>query len=198
MALESNEKGATLIEVLGVMAVLGAIALGLFAGIARVQRQIKITQAHEQVTRIVKRMRTQFASFQISESEMTAANLEKIGIYDNGDVGDDGAVNVFGTSMDIRNSSIDGYPTFTLNYNQIPSNVCVDLLMSDWGNDPSGGLRVIYVSPGGPNFKTFFWEKDMPDCGTNGYTHCLPPRLDDVVEECTRASSVYVSWEYYY
>ncbi len=198
MILKSNEKGATLVEVLGVMAVLGAIAVGLFAGIARVQRQIKITQAHEQVTRIVKRMRTQFASFQISESEMTAANLEKIGIYDNGDVGEDGAVNVFGTTMSVTNDIRDGYPTFTLNYNAIPSNVCVDLLMSDWGNDPSSGLQAIHVSPFGPNYKTFLWEKDIPDCSTNGYSHCLPPQLDDAVEECTRASSVYISWVYYY
>ena len=200
MALESNEKGATLIEVLGVMAVLGAIALGLFAGIARVQRQIKITQAHEQVTRIVKRMRTQFASFQLPPAEMTAAKLESIGIYDKGDAGDDGlmGITVFGTQMSVTNQNFDGYPTFALNYYSIPPNVCTDLIMSDWGNDPSSGLNRIYVSPGGPNFKTFVWEKDLPDCGANGYSHCLPPRLDDAVEECTRGPSAYITWEYYY
>ena len=198
MALESNEKGATLIEVLGVMAVLGAIALGLFAGIARVQRQIKITQAHEQVTRIVKRMRTQFASFHLTDSQITAENLEKAGIYDSGDVGEDGAVNVFGTSMNIENAVVDGYPVFRLNYNAIPSNVCEDLIMSDWGDDPSSGLRTIYAAPNGPNFKAFYWKKDFPDCAESQYYHCMPPQLDDVIEECTRASSVYVSWEYYY
>lgn len=197
MILKSHEKGATLIEVLGVMAVLGAIALGLFAGIARVQKQIKITQAHEQVTRLVKRMRTQFSSFRLSDSEMTAENLEKIGIYDNGDVGENGAVNVFGTSMSIENTDNNGYPVFRINYNEIPSNVCVDLIMSDWGNDPSSGLRTIYAAPGSPNFKSFYWAKDFPDCGGEFY-HCLPPQLDDVVEECTRAPNVYISWEYYY
>lgn len=198
MILKSNEKGATLVEVLGVMAVLGAIAVGLFAGIARVQKQIKITQAHEQVTRIVKRMRTQFASFHLTDSQITAENLEKAGIYDSGDVGEDGAVNVFGTSINIENAVVDGYPVFRLNYNAIPSNVCEDLIMSDWGDDPSSGLRTIYAAPNGPNFKAFYWKKDMADCGSNGYSHCMPPQLDDVIEECTRAPSLWITWEYYY
>lgn len=198
MILKSHEKGATLIEVLGVMAVLGAIALGLFAGIARVQKQIKITQAHEQVTRLVKRMRTQFSSFRLSDSEMTAENLEKIGIYDNGDVGEDGAVSVFGTSMSITHPDYTTeYPLFQINYNAIPSNVCVDLLMSDWGNDPSSGLRTIYAAPNGPNFKYFYWSKDFPECET-ATSHCLPPQLDAVVEECTRAPALWITWEYYY
>ncbi len=194
MILKSNEKGATLIEVLGVMAVLGAIAVGLFAGIARVQKQIKITQAHEQVTRIVKRMRTQFASFHLTDSQMTAENLEKAGIYDNGDVGENGAVNVFGTSMRIENHSYNGsYPAFWMRYNDIPSNVCVDLIMADWGDDPSSGLAAI---SGGS--KSFAWKKDFPNCGTDGVNYCLPAQLDDAVAMCSAAPTVDIIWVYYY
>ena len=63
MTLRTHEKGATLIEVLGVLAVVATIAVGMFTGIARMNQKIKLTRAQTEVSDIVKAMRTQFSSF---------------------------------------------------------------------------------------------------------------------------------------
>ena len=193
MLSNTNEKGASLIEVLGVLAVVATISVGLFSGIAHVNQKIKLSRAHAEVTDIIKAMRTQFSSF--VPNTLTPEGLYEIGILKN--IDEEGkSYNVFGTELEIRLSNFDDYQTFQVWYNNIPSNVCIDLLMADWGNDPSSGLRTIFVAPGGPQYKGFYWEKDMPNC-ESASSHCFPPTLEAVIEECTRADHVYVTWEYY-
>ena len=60
--MNTDEHGSSLIEVMGLLAIAGMIAVSLMGGISLITARVKITQAQNQITRIVKSMTTQFAS----------------------------------------------------------------------------------------------------------------------------------------
>lgn len=200
MTSYTNEKGATLIEVLGVLAVVATIATGMFTGIARVNQKLKITQAQNQVSDIVKAMRTQFASFH--PSSVTAEGLEKIGVYKSGTVDETGvAVSVFDTEMTMELSSDGENPFFIFSYKDIPRSSCYDLLLGDWGNDPSSGLKEITVKTEGTNKShSFIWDKDKTSSSEESDTstiHSLLPTATTAINACAQEQNVTISWSYY-
>ncbi len=192
MILHTHEKGATLIEVLGVLAVVATIATGMFTGIARINQKLKITQAQNQVSDIVKSMRTQFSSFR--PSSITPEGLEKVGVYKTGTINEDGkAINVFGTEMTMALDDAGGNPFFTFSYKNIPLSSCFDLLLADWGNDPSSGLKEIKVE--GEKTYTFIWKKNAPT--ETETTLFLLPTSETAVQACAQGKNVNISWSYY-
>lgn len=189
MLLQTNEKGSTLMEVLAVIAVVGVVAVGMFRGISTMNSKVKLTQAQTQVSTIVKNMRAQFSSFLPSSTTTTA--MKEAGIFENKDVIEGTAVNVFGSDMTIEVKN-DENPSFIFSYKDIPVKACSDLLMSDWGSDPSSGLKQIEVVTETP--VTFMWKKDMAE----GASHKeLPPSLSDSVTACGKGSTATINWQYY-
>lgn len=195
MNKSTNEKGATLIEVLGVLCIVATIAAGAYAGISRMNQKIKLTQAHAEVSNLVKDIRTHFSSSR--PATISAKQLYDLGILKNINDEETAAANVYGGEIRVLWKEINGNPAFSIDYYNVPPKACIDLLMADWGNDPSSGLYTIYVAPYGPNYKAFYWKKDFPNCETDSYMHCLPPSFEDASEECTRAQAGAMTWEYY-
>ena len=193
----NNQSGATMIEMLGVLAVLAMISTGVYTTISEARAKFRLSQAHDEVSRIIKKMRQQFASYHPTSS--SSQTFFDIGIFDN--ISDDGtSTHVLGGEMQIQLSSAGDYsssysesdPTFKLLYHDIPSSVCMDLLMADWGSDPSSGLVEISVVTEGSI--PFQWNKYITEAGSH---HFLPPLTEDVATECSRARFVTISWEYY-
>ena len=200
MTLRTHEKGATLIEVLGVLAVVTTIAVGMFTGIARMNQKIKLTRAQTEVSDIVKAMRTQFSSF--TPSSITSKGLYDVGIFKN--VNEDGkSANVYGTEMVMELKSNVENPYFTFSYKDIPTSSCPDLLLGDWGNDPSSGLKEIKVEGTGKT-SVFQWSKDIrpvdEDNADTPAAQPLLPSLEKAIDACTLPSGagiVTISWSYY-
>lgn len=189
MHLQTHEKGSTLMEVLAVIAVIGVVAVGMFKGISTMNTKIKLTQAQTQVSTIVKNMRGQFASF--LPSSTTAAAMQEAGIFEKKDIIAGTAVNIFGSDMAIEVKNGEN-PYFIFSYKDIPVKACSDLLMSDWGSDPSSGLKLIEVVTETP--VTFMWKKDTSE----GMTYKeLPPALADAITACGKGATATVNWQYY-
>ena len=196
-----NEKGATLIEVIGVLGVLGMAAMGLYAGVDNVRTKIRQARGYEETRNIVKAMRDTFSAFRPADTK--AFTLKKLGIFNNCISTSGGADSCTGADGEYSNNALGlkmtivmpetgkfvaNDQTFKLTYYGVDPNTCVSLLTSDWGNDPSSGLAEI--STGGTPFQ---WPKD---CAEGCYN--LPPSMEEATAECTRASTVDISWEYYF
>lgn len=119
-------------------------------------------------------------------------------------INDEGkSANVYGTEMLMELKSDVENPYFTFIYKDIPTSVCADLLLGDWGNDPSSGLREIKVQGTGKT-SIFQWAKDIrpvdeenPDAPTS---QPLLPSLEKAIDACTLPSGsgiVTISWSYY-
>ncbi len=198
MTLRTHEKGASMVEILGVLAVIATIATGMFTGIGRVNQKIKLTAAVTEVKDIVKGMRTQFSSF--SPETVTSKQLYDIGIFKNYGEEDGKTVNVFGKEMRVnfKRDDINHERYFFIEYREIPPNACVDLLLADWGNDPSSGLRSISIVPETAIGTDFHWKKDQPNCGMNIMNQCLLPTLKSALEACAhKDKALNITWTYY-
>lgn len=203
MNKSTNEKGASMVEILGVLAVLATIAIGMFTGISHMNQKIKLTSAQTEVSDIVKAMRTQFSSF--VPSSVTSEQLYKVGIFKNFTEGETPeTVNVFGTEMAMEIKTDVENPYFIFSYKDIPSSVCMDLLLGDWGNDPSSGLKEIKVEDANKT-SVFQWEKDIrpvdPENPETGNSFPLLPSFKDAKDACTAHSNgvnqLTISWSYY-
>lgn len=197
MTLRTHEKGATLIEVLGVLAIVATIAAGTYVSISKMNQKIRLTRAQTEVLDIVKAMRTQFSSF--TPSSITSQGLYDVGVFKNIDESGQ-STNVYGTEMVMELKSDVENPYFIFSYKNIPSNVCPDLLSGDWGNDPSSGLKEIKVERTGKT-SVFQWSKDIrpvdaEDADTPNAQPLLPS-MEKAAEACVGASTVTISWSYY-
>ena len=161
--MNTDEHGSSLIEVMGLLAIAGMIAVSLMGGISLITARVKITQAQNQITRIVKSMTTQFASDMPSmAADKSAKMLFEAGVYQSSDViagsGSYTGTNVYGSAMTIQGgpADSDGNPYFALTYEDLPATVCSDLLQANFGDDPSSGLKSVSVFNSDKNASTVF------------------------------------------
>lgn len=198
MTLRTHEKGATLIEVLGVLAIVATIAAGTYVSISKMNQKIQLTRAQTEVADIVKAMRTQFSSF--TPSSITSQGLYDVGVFKNIDDESGQSTSVYGTEMVMELKSDVENPYFIFSYKDIPSNVCPDLLLGDWGNDPSSGLKEIKVERT-EKTSVFQWSKDIrpvdEDNADTPAAQPLLPSMEKAADACVGASNVTISWSYY-
>lgn len=195
-----NEHGATIVEMLAVLAILATISVGLYGGIASVMTKVKMTKAHQEVTNLVKSMRDQFSSF--PPKSITAEKLAEVGIFQPGSLSEDKtkALNVYGTGMTITMGEEGvGTPYFTLTYESIAPQICTDLLLAEWGSDPSSGLKSIRIE--GVATYIFNWDYANAKPGSATGPFPLSPDAVDAATACSAVASGStqgkVSWDYY-
>ena len=54
---KTNQKGSSMIEVMGVMAILGMATIGIYAGISNVQGRFRLANGYDEIKRVIKSMR---------------------------------------------------------------------------------------------------------------------------------------------
>ena len=199
--MNTDERGSSLIEVMGLLAIAGMIAVSLMGGISMVTARVKITQAQNQITRIVKSMTTQFASdMPKMTADKSAKMLFEAGVYQSSDViagsGSYTGTNVYGGAMTLEGGpeDADGNPYFALTYEDLPATVCSDLLQANFGDDPSSGLRSVSVFNSDNNASTVF-EWDQPDADTHP-EHKLIPDAGESFEACSSKKNN-ITWTFY-
>ena len=172
-----------MIEMLGVLAIIGVLSVGGIAGYSKAMMKYKINKTIEQITLIVGNFRT-FYSRQKEidwEGGWSATNYSKIVqkaklIPDEMMVLTDGvltdAINAFGGRMTIEYDA----PEFYLSFVGVPPEACIELLSHDWTTADVHKVAVVDVD------------------SINYFTP--PVSIDTVVEACTRAPYNYV--EFYF
>ena len=177
---QTNPIGRSMIEMLGVLAIVGVLSVGGIAGYSKAMEKFKINKTIEQVAQIATNIRTLYAqqkSFSglnnttaiqmgvVPDEMSTSGGTESYGQYYGQDI-----TTVFGGNVFILGGWND--ETFAIELRNITKNACVSLATADWGaTDLSGivGLNIGYASdPGSYIFaytnKEKMSEKDSYDC----------------------------------
>ena len=174
---QTNPIGRSMIEMLGVLAIVGVLSVGGIAGYSKAMEKFKINKTIEQVAQIATNIRTLYAqqkSFSglnnttaiqmgvVPDEMATSGGTESYGQYYGQDI-----ATVFGGNVFIR-GGWDG-ETFAIELRNITKNACVFLATADWGaTDLSGivGLIVGYASDPGSHI---FASTNKEDMGGNDY-----------------------------
>ena len=153
----NNQSGRSMIEMLGVLAIIGVLSVGGIAGYSKAMMKFKINKSIDQISQIVANTRTLYARQKnyanISNKIMYKANLAPKEMFEDGS-GSYGATNPFGGKVEIfpidSRYRVSSGPKngFTLQYSGIPDEACIELVTQDWGSDTSSGLLTVGVNFG--------------------------------------------------
>ena len=148
--MKTNQIGRSMVEMLGVLAIIGVLSVGSIAGYSKAMQKYKIGKFTDQMTNIIANIRTVFAT-QNSTSGLDNENIKKMGLVPDSMYTSSDAYSIrhfwggtiyFGTASTYdsgtmsRPMSVDN--VFYISMNLIPKDVCMNILTADWGTDLVG------------------------------------------------------------
>lgn len=161
--MKINQNGRSMVEMLGVLAIIGVLSVGSIAGYSKAMNKYKINKFTDQMTNIIANIRTAYG-IQKTTNGLNNENIKKMGL-----VPDDmyktansnypehfwGGQIYFGVpsySTFDDNGHYTGSKSpndiFYISMNSIPKDVCMSVLTADWGQDLVGmGASFLGGSP---------------------------------------------------
>ncbi len=191
---KSVQSGRSMIEMLGVLAIIGVLSVGGIAGYSKAMMKYRINKTIEQVTLIAGNVRTFFASQGNYDGARcgsdTTYNLENYNscavakkaklfpdemlTITNGSITN--IENPFGGRVGINEYS---YPhkNFTIALNKLPLEACIELASHDWST--ANAVNITIVPYDGNHF--YYYDDPKPIS--------TPADINDVITKCSDISS---------
>ena len=215
----NNEKGRSMIEMLGVLAIIGVLSVGGIAGYSKAMMKFKTNKTIDQIAMTVTNIRTLFAQ----QSEYGFGDTPEKTAYDMGVVDDAMVVldkdkkfskltNAFSGDVFIGTSSsgVQGTTTgaFLVTFAKLPREACVAIATNDWGSGYSSGL--LGIMTGAADKTELKAAADITACTVNGGTDpttgaCAVGNVSAALSvskaaagcNCGTSNTCYVTFKYY-
>ena len=158
--MKTNESGRSMIEMLGVLAIIGVLSVGGLAGYAKAMSKFKVNKTLDQVTQIVAGTRALFAGhkdYSALKSDTPNYKLiqkghlvpEEMMILDsNGALTGIESVYAYPVKIlsAIKRSNDSSQKAFIITYEGVPQDSCVEMATQNWGSGSSAGLVGVCVN----------------------------------------------------
>lgn len=196
-----NQNGRSMVEMLGVLAIIGVLSVGGIAGYSKAMTKFKINKTMDQVSMLVANIRTLYSG-QRNYSGLTNTTAVGFGIIPNEMYSSTSKiVNAFNGEVIIAavdsltaTSGTKANKAFQIVYNGLSREACVTIGTSDWGSGAASGLEGIFLSGSEsnsttvPNYTTYNKDvaTDLPVALTQAATKCA----------CENSPSCSVVWRY--
>ena len=142
---KNEQSGRSMVEMLGVLAIIGVLSVGGISGYSKAMAKYKLTKAQDQMAMILINIRTAFASAP-SYNGLTNKNAVLMNIIP-GDMLPSGigvgstVKNAFGGNVTL--AATNNNTQFTIKFDGLGKEACASLGSSDWGSD---GLVSVKIS----------------------------------------------------
>ena len=146
-----NEAGRSMIEMLGVLAIIGVLSVGGIAGYSKAMNKFKTNKVADNVSMIVANIKTLYAQ-QKTYGTLTNADAVSLGVVPDELIKDRAAgtlKNSFNGDVDIHSSeSTTGSDNkaFVIYFGGLSKEACITLATNDWGSGYSSGLIALRAS----------------------------------------------------
>ncbi len=214
-----NENGRSMVEMLGVLAIIGVLSVGGIAGYSKAMNKYKINKTTDQVSMLVANIRTLFSS-QGNYQGLSNAQAIKFGVvpedmYNAGSASTSDITNAFGGDVTIAAAggrALNDNEAFIIEYAGLSSEACVTIATGDWGSGQASGLIGISAGtattnggkgvPSGKLANIFTTTADGNDDvsipGATTATQRTPMTVTKAVGLCAGSGSTNaVAWKYY-
>ena len=187
---KSEQSGRSMVEMLGVLAIIGVLSVGGIAGYSKAMAKFKTSKALDQVSTTVANVRTLYSG-QPNYSGLTTAIAIQMGaigaemLSGQSPTSASTAYNAFNGSVTISATTVSGRKNagFELVFSGLSKEACVQMASSDWGSGSGSGL--VSVQAGGATAGT-------TAAGT------LPLNLATAASGCnSEGDTNKVTWVYY-
>lgn len=157
-----------MIEMLGVLAIIGVLSVGGIAGYSKAMMKFKTNKTIDQIAMTITNIRTLYA--QQNSYDITDANAYAMGVVDD-------AMKTAASGKSLKNAfngfvkigtgksgavGESGDGAFIVTFGGLPREACVAIATNDWGSNYSSGLLGIGATA---NDTAAVYE---PECGVNG------------------------------
>lgn len=197
---KSEQSGRSMVEMLGVLAIIGVLSVGGIAGYSKAMAKFKLTKAMDQVSTTVTNIRTLYSG-QPNYNGLTTTVAIAMGAVGaemlNGVATSTAskAYNAFNGQVTIASATVNGNADagFTVTFFGLGKEACVALSTADWGSGSGSGLVSVSAGTGaaaGGNFAA----------GATGTTAAatLPLKLSSAASGCSKSGDGNaVQWTYY-
>ena len=141
--------GRSMIEMLGVLAIIGVLSVGGIAGYSKAMMKFKINKTMSQIAEIATNVRTLYAQ----QKDFNGLNNEtavQMGIVPDSLTTSVGRYyttisNVFGGHVGIYKNLWRDERSFSVSFSGLPKEACIELATQNWGNATSSGIIGISV-----------------------------------------------------
>lgn len=189
----SEQSGRSMVEMLGVLAIIGVLSVGGIAGYSKAMAKFKLTKAMDQVSTTVTNIRTLYSGQPNYDGLTTevAIQMGAIGaemLNGKATTSASEAFNAFNGKVLV--AATDTAQGFTVSFLGLGKEACVALSSADWGSGSGSGLVSVDAGTGTDAFAT----------GQKGTTAdaSLPLALSKAATGCGGAGDTNaVQWEYY-
>jgi len=146
--MRNNENGRSMVEMLGVLAIIGVLSAGGLAGYSKAMFKHKLNTTMEQVTMLVTNIRTAYGSQRLYTG-LNLAQARQLGAVP-ASIGADGknpfkGSIVIGTSK-ARSTAAD-HTAFLVTYSGLPKEACIALATADFGGGAGSGFIGVKAFP---------------------------------------------------
>ncbi|MBR1777829.1 MAG: hypothetical protein IJ752_04510 [Alphaproteobacteria bacterium] len=150
--IHSQESGRSMIEMLGVLAIIGVLSVGGIAGYSQAMNKFKVTKTTDQIQTLITNIRTLTASQRNYDLVNKPDILQKMGaltdeMCSSTTCSTTNMVNPYGGDIKIATYDIKSgdKKAFYVAYQGLPNSACVSLATQSWG-DASSGLVAIQTA----------------------------------------------------
>ena len=196
-----EQAGRSMVEMLGVLAIIGVLSVGGISGYSKAMAKFKLTKAQDQMSMLLINIRTAYATAS-SYSGLETETAYQYNILPQDMVQTSKKfVNAFGGDVVVK--AQDGnVARFQIEFKGLGRETCTSLASSDWGTE---GLYSIQVSSGSSGSSSDGGDEDVSSGGGNVHTPGgttltteLPISLGQAAAECaSKDTNNSILWTYY-
>lgn len=146
--MKQNQIGRSMIEMLGVLAIIGVLSVGGIAGYSKAMMKFKINKTVQQISEIVTNVRTLYAQQKNYEGLNTETAVQMGVIPDELSTGFQfGRItNVFGGNVRVERVYNGGNrDIFMVGFEGLPEEACISLATANWGTTDQSGVKGVLV-----------------------------------------------------
>ncbi len=149
--MQESQNGRSMIEMLGVLAIIGVLSVGGLAGYTKAMKQYRINKTITQVLEISSRVSV-LGDQMSSYAGLSNAAVIKMGMVPSELISSSSSLtNVYGGDVTIQNSNLTASDTdmaYIIQYKGISQDACMTLATQDWQNSKGNNLVGIGVGSG--------------------------------------------------
>lgn len=155
--LKTNETGRSMIEMLGVLAIIGVLSVGGIAGYSKAMNKFKTNKIADNISMLVANIKTLYAQ-QNTYAGLNNGTAVAMGVVPDelgtaysgtGDSATATLTNAFNGTVFIHSSgstAATDNKAFSIVFNSISREACITLATNDWGSGYSSGLIALQAS----------------------------------------------------
>lgn len=184
--LKSNNQGRTLIEVIGVLSIIGLVAAGILSTIASAFDKYKISRIGQQLIEVQKAVSQRYgADENYANVDISTLVNEKLAPSDMMRPNDNKLYHRFGGEVEINNA-LPGARAMRITFNDVPQKACIELVTMSWINKDYTDLYSITLESA-----IYTWPNQR---GAN-ILHSLPIDMAEAMAVCKDSNEI--SWVFF-